>query len=200
MLMPVAAWAVINQDWQFQFPFIDLTYKPWRLFLVISILPEFLAALALIYLPESPKFILGQGDKQGAYQILQYIHRWNNGKKKSLEKFEINEEVESIENRQLTLVYQNCKFTLLKTIWNQTVPLLKPPYLKSTILICTIQFGIYLTSTGLFIFFAEIINKMSANLNSFVNERVLICDIINMKSINNSVINYHDEVSSTIYN
>lgn len=33
-IVPLLAWIVINQDWQFNIPFIDITYKPWRLFLV----------------------------------------------------------------------------------------------------------------------------------------------------------------------
>lgn len=202
ILMPLEAWIVINQNWQFEIPYIDLTYKPWRLFLIVCSLPELVAVIIFMFLPESPKFVLGLGNKKETYQILHKIHRWNNGKKSHFEEFEINEEAESIESRQRTLVNQKCRCAILKTIWNQTSPLLKPPYLKSTFLICTIQFGIFITSTGLFIFFAEIINKMSANLDSFVDERVLMCDIINMKAIDTGVVDYHeikDRVSSTIY-
>ncbi|XP_031626823.1 synaptic vesicle glycoprotein 2B-like [Contarinia nasturtii] len=188
MMMPLTVWIVIDQDWQFEIPFIDLTYKPWRFLLIVCSLPGFLSAVALFFLPESPKFVLGQGNKMAAYQILQKMNRWNNGKNAQLELFEIREEIETIENRQRVLDNKDSQFPLLKTIWSQTAPLFKSPYLKSTILICTIQFGIYSTSTGFFMFFAEILNKMSANLESFYDQRISMCNAINMKSTNLSAI------------
>lgn len=30
---------VINQEWQFEIPFVGIIYKPWRLFFVICSLP-----------------------------------------------------------------------------------------------------------------------------------------------------------------
>lgn len=187
---------MINQDWSFQISFIDLTYKPWRLFFIVCGLPSLLSAVALLYLPESPKFVLGQGNKVAAYEVLKKMNRWNNGKNEPLEEFEILEETEAIENRQRILANKDCRFPLLKTIWDQTIPLFKPPYLKTTILICTIQFGIYLTSQGFAMFFAAIINKMSDNVDDFYGQRVMMCDIVSRKSVNVSVMNeINDEVN-----
>ncbi|XP_055325180.1 synaptic vesicle glycoprotein 2B-like [Sitodiplosis mosellana] len=197
MMIPITAWFFINQDWQFQVPYIGLTYKPWRLFVVACAIPGFISVLALTLLPESPKFLLSQGNKEAAYQILQKMNRWNNGEKCELELFEIREETDSIEKRQRYLDNKNSRFPLLKSVWDQTAPLFKPPYLKSTILICTIQFGIYSTSTGFFMFFAEVLNKMSANLDNFYDQRISMCDAINMKPVNMSAIEYdvvNDEV------
>ena len=120
------------------------------------------------------------------------MNRWNNGKKESLEEFEIHEESETIANRQRILANKNSRFALLKTIWHQTAPLFKPPYLKSTVLICTIQFGIVLTSQGFAMFFAEIINKMSDNLDNFYDQRVMMCDLLGRKSVNTSGTNEID--------
>lgn len=188
MMMPTTAWLFINQDWNFQVPFIGLTYKPWRLFLVACGIPGFLAAFALTFLPESPKFLLSQGNKDAAYQILEKMNRWNNGKTSEFELFEIREEDDSIKKRERTINNMNSRFPLLKSVWHQTVPLFKPPYLKTTILICTIQFGIYSTSTGFFMFFAEILNKMSANFDNFYDQRISMCDAINLKPRNMSFI------------
>lgn len=197
MMMPTTAWLFINQDWKFQVPYIGLTYKPWRLFLVACGIPGFLAAVALTFLPESPRFLLSQGNKEASYQILEKMNRWNNGKNSEFELFEIREEADSIKKRERTINDMNSRFPLLKSIWHQTVPLFKPPYLKSTILICTIQFGIYSTSTGFFMFFAEILNKMSASLDNFYDQRIFMCDAINLKPRNLSVI-AHDQVSFEI--
>lgn len=201
LLLPLVAFFVINRDWQFDVPLIDLTYKPWRLFIVVCGVPGFLASVILFFLPESPKFVLGQGNQMAAYEILQKVNRWNNGKHSKLELFEIYEEAESIENRRRILNSKESRFPLLNSVWIQTAPLFKPPHLGPTILICTIQFGIYATSNGFYMFFAEILNKMAANLDSFVDRRMPMCDIINMKPINISAISLNeidDEVSPAI--
>lgn len=202
LLLPMIAWLVINQDWQLYIPLIDLTYKPWRLFLVVCSLPGLLAFFILIFLPESPKFVLGQGDKHGAYEILEKMNRVNNGKSSQLELFEIFEEAESIENRQRILDSKKSRFPLLTSVCIQTAPLFKPPHLFSTCLICSIQFGIYATSNGFYMFFAEILNRMATNLDNFDDTRMSMCDIINMKSINMTAIELNevsDEVSESVF-
>lgn len=181
IIMPLVAFGVINQDWQFDVPLIGVTYKPWRLFLVVCSLPGLLSFLIITFLPESPKFVLGQGKQTEAYRILEQMNRINNGKNQPYELFEIYEEPESIENRQRILDSKNSRFPLLASIWNQTVPLFKPPYLFPTILICSIQMPIFATGTGFYMFFAVVLNKMATTIHDNSNERIMMCDIINMK-------------------
>lgn len=195
LLLPLIAFAVINQDWHFEVPFIDVTYKPWRLFLVICGLPGFLASIALFFLPESPKFVLGSGDQNGAIKVLETMNRWNNGKTSELNVFEIIEEPESIENRRRILDNKNSRFPLMKSVWSQTVPLFLPPHLGSTLLICTIQFGIYATSNGFYMFFAEILNRMASNLDNFTETRIKMCDVINMNQMNQTALLEEEFVS-----
>lgn len=134
-----------------------------------------------------------KGKSAEAYAILQTIHRINNGKNSSLEQFEICEEIESIENRQRILENAQSRFPLLASVWSQTVPLFRPPYLFSTTLICLIQFPIFMTGTGFFMFFAVVLNKMAVNVNDTLNQRIMMCDVINMNSISSNGTN--DEVS-----
>lgn len=184
MAIPIAAWAVINQEWRFQIPVIELTYKPWRLYLIVCSIPGLIAAMAMIFLPESPKFLLEQGNIAGAQEVFHKINRWNNGGKSELEEFDIHQDVsaETIQNQQ----NKNVHISLLTTVWTQTAPLFKPPFLRSTIIICMIQFTIYAISNGFFMFLAEILNRMSVNLDSFFDQRMMMCDIINMKPDNGS--------------
>lgn len=184
VLLPLVAWLVINETWQFDVPLIYITYKPWRLFLVVCSLPGLFSFLILIFLPESPKFVLGQGNKTLAYEILQKVNRVNNGSASELEAFDLFEEPESIANRQRILKCKESRFPLLKSIWIQTAPLFQRTHLFSTILICVIQFGIYATSNGFYMFVAEILNKMASNLDSYVDQRIAMCDVLNMKSTN----------------
>lgn len=188
LLLPLIAVLVINQQWEFDIPYIGITYKPWRMFIIVCALPGLISSIVLMFLPESPKFVLGQGNKAGAYEILQKMYRINNGSSTELEDFEIFEEPESIAARQRVLKAKESRFPLLTSIWIQTAPLFKPPYLCSTLLICTIQFGIYATSNGFYMFVPEILNTISSTVTSYVDERIPMCKIINVDPINVTIV------------
>lgn len=152
-----------------------------------------MAAAILCFLPESPKFILSQGKQAETYAILQKMNRINNGKDSQLEKFVIYEEAESIENRHLISQTKNSRFPFLSTVWLQTVPLFKSPHLFPTILICFIQFCIFLPA-GCMVFGPLILNKMAHTIDDYINERSMMCDTINMKvDQNNDTINVANE-------
>lgn len=131
-------WCVMNQQWQFDIPFIDITYKPWRLFLVVCSLPGLLSFLILCFLPESPKFVLGQGKHEETYRILQKMNRINNGKESKLDQFEIYEETESIENRKRMLDTQKRRFPFLASVYMQTAPLFKVIFSTFSLLVVNI--------------------------------------------------------------
>lgn len=184
LLLPLIAVVVINQDWQFDIPYIGVTFKPWRMFIIVCALPGLISCIVLMFLPESPKFVLGQGDKAGAYKVLQKMHRINNGQKEVFEDFEIFEEPESIANRQRILKAKESRFPLFESVCIQTSPLFRAPYLFSTILICIIQFGIYATSNGFYMLVPEILNKISSTVDSFTDQRIAMCTVINMDITN----------------
>jgi MFS transporter, VNT family, synaptic vesicle glycoprotein 2 len=62
--MPFLAWVLINQSWSFVIPLLQVTYKPWRLFLMACGLPGLLSGIALVFFPESPKFTFSQVSSQ----------------------------------------------------------------------------------------------------------------------------------------
>lgn len=148
VIFPLVAFAIINQDWEFKISLLNVVYKPWRLFIVASSFPGLLAAIALIFTPESPKFVLSQGNQSETIKIIDIMNRWNNGKDSKLDIVEIFEEADSIENRQRILKTKQSRFPLVKTIWNQTAPLFKSPHLGPTLLLCSLQFWVYYTSSG----------------------------------------------------
>lgn len=196
--LPIIVWLIINQEWEYHIAFLDITYKPWRLFLAVCSLSSLFSFLILCFLPESPKFVLSQGKQAEAYKILQKMNRINNGKKSTLEKFEIYEESESIENRQRILELQKGRFPFLASVWNQTAPLFRPPYLLPTFLICFIQVCMYFTANGFYMLYADILNRMVTNVNDPISQRIMVCDVINMKAtqVNTTHLNSVGEVSS----
>lgn len=80
MLMPFLSFMVINQDWRLPIPFLDITYKPWRLFVIVCGLPGFLAGLSMFFLPESPKFLLSIQKEKETIAVLEKMYKMNGGK------------------------------------------------------------------------------------------------------------------------
>lgn len=149
----------------------------------------------LLFLPESPKFLLAQGHQAAVYQILQTMNRWNNGKSAELEPFDIYEESDTMNSKQHQLEGKDSRVSLLQSIWNQTVPIFRAPHLGTTMLICSIQFCICATSNGFFVFVADVLNKIAPILDGHADQRIMMCDIINMKADNASEIVNNDDVS-----
>lgn len=196
--MPLIAWAVINEDWQFYIPYLDITYKPWRFFLIACSLPGFIAAIALLFMPESPKFVLGTGDQKGAIKILEKMNHWNNGSKSELGVFEIDEEAESIDNRKRIVATRTKRFPLFSSVYNQTAPIFKPPILGTTILICTLQFVIYATSNGFYMFFNEIMNRFAIRVAESPGKNIRICDAFNSFGDNGTESIHNDPANKVI--
>ena len=198
ILLPGIAWVVINEEWEFYIPVIDIVYKPWKLFLVVCALPALMCSLALLVLPESPKFVLAQGNQAETIQILQKINRWNNGGKKAkpLEITEIFEEFEAIENRKKIAENKNSRFPLLKQVWDQTAPLFQRPHLKTTMLACTIQFAIFATSNGMYMWFPDILNRMATRMSVNPTERVTLCNVVYSTRPNVTAMQAEEMVSS----
>jgi hypothetical protein len=57
LMLPASAWLIINQDWSFDIPLIGIVFKPWRLFVLYLGLPSLIGAIALMFCPETPKFV-----------------------------------------------------------------------------------------------------------------------------------------------
>lgn len=146
----------------------------------VCAIPSMVSYLALIILPESPKFELSQGRQEQTIQILEKMNRWNNGGKSAepLGITEIHEEKAEIENRLRQQEQKQGSFTWMKSMWAQTALLFKPPLLTTTLLACTIQFGIFATGNGFYMWFAEILNRLGNNLDDFTSVRIPICEVI----------------------
>lgn len=154
---PVFAMFIINQEWSFYIAPLDLVFKPWRLFMIVCGMPSVVCALVtLIFMPESPKFLFGQGEEEKTLQVLQKVYRCNSSKPsdtfpvKSLVKDEEFQERNSNKSRNL-----------FEFMWSQTTPLFRHPHLRNTLTICFMQFCIFNTSNGLWTFFPEITNRIT---------------------------------------
>ncbi|EDS32606.1 synaptic vesicle protein [Culex quinquefasciatus] len=163
LFLPGIAYITINNEWELVVPFLDIIYRPWRLFFVVCALPGLVCAIALLKFPESPKFMVGKGDTDQAVETIQWIHRINSGKD------EPALQIKSIVRNANTKSAGSIKGfkSIVKLIWDQTAPLFMKPYL----------FGTYVTAHGMFMFFPGILNQIVIAQNLGVDSST-VCDIV----------------------
>lgn len=180
---PIYGVAVLNQEWSFYIPIIDLIFRPWRLFLLLCGSSSVLCALVMIiYIPESPKFTFAQGDEAKTLLILQSIYARNTGRPAGEYEVKcIDKDEEFVES-----VARNSNFFTF--MWKQTVPLFQHPHLKNTLTACFLQFTICLTSNGFMTFFPEILNKVYLWLESDpLHVTSTVCQIIDQYHFSSNV-------------
>lgn len=180
LFLPVVAFLVIDQSWTFTIPLLDIQYRPWRLFLVVCGLPGIVGALAMTRFPEAPKFVFDHGDKTKTLEIVQWMHRINTfGKQPVLELELLDEESESDPdkvNYSAISVSDGCS-AVARKIWDQTAPLFMKPYLGKTALVCSLQFGTYVSAYGMYMFFPGILDQLVDAQQVGLNQTTL-CEIV----------------------
>ncbi|XP_049310054.1 synaptic vesicle glycoprotein 2B [Bactrocera dorsalis] len=183
MLMPCIAWLVINQEWRFVIPYLGITYKPWRFFMVVCGIPGFLCGLALFKIPESPKFLLSQGHDDQTLEILQTMFHVNTCRPR--DEYPVSHVVEDIDSAMSPKIEReriaNPAVALLRSMWDQTQPLFNREYMRTTVLICSIQFWIFVTSNGMYMWFPHILNTVAEFLNDNPGNRTYMCQVVYSK-------------------
>ncbi|EAT32850.1 AAEL014910-PA [Aedes aegypti] len=180
ILLPAIAFAVINQEWELPIVPLGVVYRPWRLFLVVCSVPGLISAFVLLWFPESPKFILMQGDVDQTIKTIQWVHRFNRGRKvEPLAIDSILAETEAQQSKARRAELQNMKGigALAKLVWNQTAPLFMGSFLKKTAIVCFLQFGTYLTSHGTYMFFPSILDQVF-KAQETGEERFSVCELV----------------------
>lgn len=208
ILIPIAAYFVINQTWELFIPIINVTYKPWRSFILVSSLPSLLCAIAFMFLPESPKYLLSKGHENEAIQIIKLVHRINNGKKvpapeigSIVDDMDMEFKIKMRNTGDLTKDIKKNPFVIFKIMWKQTIPLFMDPYIKSTCIICTMQFFNFITCNGLYIWLPEVLNRMAEYTNAYPNDQISVCEIMHRKSMNitNVLLNQDNNNDTVIF-
>lgn len=55
------------------------TFRPWRLLIILYTIPGIFSILILIFLKESPRFLLCQGREEEAMDVINWIYKTNTG-------------------------------------------------------------------------------------------------------------------------
>ncbi|VVD05257.1 unnamed protein product [Leptidea sinapis] len=167
-IMAIISIPVLKLQFFYHIPFLNITFQSWRLLNLIFVLPCAIGAIGLIFSYESPKFLLKAGQEDKALQILKGIYTMNTGKSGDLY------EVESVLLGESTAKEQT---SLWSSFTAQTLPLFKPPLLKSTILLSSMFIIVYLGLQPFVIWMPYIADGFVRSLSTDDGTRTL-CDML----------------------
>lgn len=78
IIMPMLAWAVFPQNFDI-LKFNPIELNSWNLFLFFCAFPSIISAIAFVFLPESPKFLMTSGKNEEALKVFRTIYSYNTG-------------------------------------------------------------------------------------------------------------------------
>ncbi|XP_073828252.1 synaptic vesicle glycoprotein 2B-like [Musca autumnalis] len=199
IFFPLLAWIFINQEWQFEVPLLDITYKPWRLFFVACGVSGFVCGIIFHYLPESPKFLLGANRHDEALEVLRYMHQKNikSNKKLQNDTFEITTLLPDLADIPAVAAETKTKDkksfgSICVVIWNQTAPLFMRQHIRKTFLSSIILFTTFFTAHGVYMWFPYILNNVNLYVSNY-DEPKRLCDILRFTQSSNFTLSEQSE-------
>uniref|UniRef100_A0A182NC28 Major facilitator superfamily (MFS) profile domain-containing protein n=1 Tax=Anopheles dirus TaxID=7168 RepID=A0A182NC28_9DIPT len=176
IFLPSLAWLVIPLDGQVELHLFGMRYSMWRIYLLLCSLDLILIIAGLLYLPESGKFLLTKGHREKVVQILAKIYHLNQGKPEHT--FPVKSiTLDAIDSAYADELERRTSLGL-RYLWEQTVPLFRAPLLWHTLKAGVLMFGIFATSSGLFLWVPDI-------LNTYIQHQDMqLCDVIALMHAN----------------
>ncbi|CAG9787451.1 unnamed protein product [Diatraea saccharalis] len=170
VVLPAVSWLILPMEFYYPLPLLGIAYRSWRLLVVACALPYALGAVLLMFYPDSPKFLNAVGRLEECLEVVKKIYSVNQCKPK--ESFEVKTLISDNQNNKK----ENNRgiMTLLHSVREQTLPLFKKPLLPWTCLTCFVQFGIFATTNGFYVWFPTVLNSL-ANHNG---DESSICAIL----------------------
>lgn len=169
-------WYVLSFHWTIDLPGVDLVLKPWRVLFFVYTLPTLVGAFWLMALPESPKFYLSRGRESEAFAILLrlYLENHPNAIASDFDVKHITPEAGQKDRSARQRSTGSC-WHIATSVWNQTVPLFRKPNVANFFICCVVQFGLFVVSAGMGLWFPDIINRLTT---SQVTD-VTVCEALN---------------------
>ncbi|XP_058813071.1 synaptic vesicle glycoprotein 2B-like isoform X2 [Topomyia yanbarensis] len=144
VLLPSLAWAIIPQEWDFRLLGGSFVIHSWQIFLAVCCLPSLLSGTCVIFLPESPKFLMSKGRNQQAMTVFQSLYSLNTGG--SHIEYPIKELVDEtlVDGAEAKCDENTTGSSLsgLRTGMQQILAMFRKPHLRNSLLAYSIQFGI----------------------------------------------------------
>ncbi|XP_026727133.1 synaptic vesicle glycoprotein 2A-like [Trichoplusia ni] len=171
IILPGLAWLIIPGKWSFSLGYMQIA--PWRAFVWLWCAPGLAAAAILLFLPESPRYLLASRGPDAALPVLAQMYAWNTGKK--AEDFPVTKIASGSEEVKAGGFAGAVKNLGL---------MFRPPLLKCVFISHISMFAVFMVSSGLYVWVPDILNNILSNSGS---QKITICQIIREKTLNASL-------------
>uniref|UniRef100_A0A182VPW3 Major facilitator superfamily (MFS) profile domain-containing protein n=1 Tax=Anopheles minimus TaxID=112268 RepID=A0A182VPW3_9DIPT len=157
-------WYVLSFTWAIGIPETVLVFKPWRLLFFVYTLPTMIGAIWLMVLPESPKFYLSRGRESEAFAILLRLYLENHPHA-TVDDFPVKHITPEAGQKDRSTAPKGYGgfWHVANSVWNQTVPLFQRPNVVNFTICCVVQFGLFVVSAGMGLWFPDIINRLTTS-------------------------------------
>ncbi|XP_037975909.2 synaptic vesicle glycoprotein 2A [Plutella xylostella] len=155
---------ILGLDFSYDVGF--MLFSPWRLYILILSLAPLIGFFCMLPLVESPKFLANQDREEEALKALERIWVINGGEPNMYPvRRIILDEAPRVEVTSLA-----------RSLWEQTAPLFKPPYLKYTLQLYYITIVLYGTCNSLMTWLPFVANDYFASTKS--SDNIGLCDVL----------------------
>lgn len=178
IILPGLAWLIIPGKWSFTFASMEIV--PWRAFVWLWCAPGLAAAAILLFLPESPRYLLAAKGPEAALPVLAMMYAWNN--KRRPEDFPVQKLITGSEEIKVGGFAGAVKNVGL---------MFKVPLLRCVFISHISMFAVFMVSSGLYVWVPDILNSI---LRSNTNQSITICQIIRDKFDNTSMLSSDEAV------
>ncbi|KAG8264341.1 hypothetical protein J6590_014629 [Homalodisca vitripennis] len=180
ILLPLTAWAIIPLRLRYESTFLRV--DSWNVFVAVCSVPSLLLALWLSRFPESPKYLLEVEEYDKSLEVLRCMYSTNTGQPPdnypiiSLKEKKRGLSVVSIQSNRSVKCVKDLK-CLLSDVWEMTKILCRPPYRKSTLLTCLIQFGLTSGYYTFMMWFPELFHRFQRFEAQHPGQPTSICQV-----------------------
>lgn len=141
---------------------------------MLTSLNAVLILCGIVFLPESPKFLLIGKQHDQVLEILARMYCWNQGKPEQT--FPVKSIALDAIDSTFAEEMQRKSSAGLRYVWDQTVPLFRRPLAGNTVRASFLMFGLFASSSGLFMWIPDILN---AYIN-YKDESITICQVVDI--------------------
>ncbi|CAH1126950.1 unnamed protein product [Ceutorhynchus assimilis] len=189
LFLPVLAILVLPLDFRIELSQY-FVFHSWSLYLFLCAFAPLTSAIAFIFLPESPKFLMTTGKNEEALKIFRKIYRMNTGNPEDT--YPVKALVDEIElnsgNKYGKVTANRSKTKAFLEGFEQMKPLFHRPYFTKLILVCIIQCFTMSSLNTLRLWLPQLFQAMSDyELNH--NTTAPLCDALDVFHANTTVRN-----------
>ncbi|XP_055617260.1 synaptic vesicle glycoprotein 2C-like [Toxorhynchites rutilus septentrionalis] len=215
VLLPSLAWIIIPQEWDFLLFGGKFAIHSWQIFLAVCCFPSLLSGACVLFMPESPKFLMSKGRNEQAMAVFQKLYSLNTGRSRG--EYPIKELMNETtlpseadvggDGTQTTAKGEerttSCSSKLkgLRDGLQQILGMFRKPHLKNSLLAYSIQFGILFGLNTFRLWVPQlfnIIDEYELDPNPNLNADATLCDMLAYKVNKSNSIHSQEAVSSAL--